>query len=119
MAIANRNTGNNVDRFAPKLHVKKGDQVIVTAGSDKGKTGEITQVFPDKNRAIVGGLNMHSKHLKVNEQNPEGIIKKELPIHLSNLMLLDPTTKVPTRVGRKAVDGKLVRFSKKTGEIIR
>lgn len=103
-------------RFAPKLHVKKGDRVQVIAGNDKGTTGEVLQVFPAKNRAIVENVNMVKKHQKPTQDNPGGITEMEAPIHLSNLMLLDPKTGEPTRIGRKLVDGKLVRYSKKTGE---
>ncbi len=105
-------------RFAPKLHVKKGDRVMVIAGNDKGETGEILEVFPSKNKAIVENLNMVKKHQKPTQDNPGGIIDMPAPIHLSNLMHLDPKTGEPTRIGRKLVDGKLVRFAKKSGELI-
>ena len=104
-------------RFAPKLHIKKGDQVIVLAGKDKGSRGEVLVVFPAKNRAIVEGVNMATKHKKQDQGTDGGLIQQEASIHLSNLMLLDPSG-TPTRVGRKIVNNKLVRFSKKTGEII-
>lgn len=104
-------------RFAPKLHVKKGDRVQVISGNDKGTTGEVLQVFPAKNRAIVERVNMVKKHQKPTQDNPGGIVEMEAPIHISNLMLLDPKTGEPTRIGRKEVDGKLVRYSKKTGEL--
>ena len=107
-------------RFAPKLHVKKGDQVKVIAGSEKGNTGEVLSVDALKNRAVVGGLNMMTKHQKPGQDGTGGgLIKKEAPIHLSNLMLVDPKSGEPTRVGRKVVDGKNVRYSKKSGEIIK
>jgi large subunit ribosomal protein L24 len=104
-------------RFAPKLHVKKGDRVQVISGNYKGTTGEVLQVFPTKNRAIVERVNMVKKHQKPTQDNPGGIVEMEAPIHISNLMLLDPKTGEPTRIGRKEVDGKLVRYSKKTGEL--
>lgn len=107
------------NRFAPKLHVKKGDKVMVIAGDDKGETGEVLEVFPDKNRAIVENLNMVKKHKKPTQDNPGGIIDMPASIHLSNLMLLDPKTGEPTRIGRKLVDGKLTRYSKKSGELIK
>ena len=110
---------NKKDRFAPKLHIKKGDRVMVIAGDDKGETGEVLEVFPKKNRAIVENLNMAKKHKKPTQDNPGGIIDMPAPIHLSNLMLLDPKTGEPTRIGRKVVDGKLTRFSKKSGELIK
>ncbi len=105
-------------RFAPKLHIKKGDRVMVIAGNDKGETGEVLEVFPLKNRAIVENLNMVKKHQKPTQDNPGGIIDLPASIHLSNLMLLDPKTGEPTRIGRKLVDGKLVRYAKKSGELI-
>ena len=105
-------------RFAPKLHIKKGDRVMVIAGNDKGETGEVLEVFPAKNRAIVENLNMVKKHQKPTQDNPGGIIDLPASIHLSNLMLLDPKTGEPTRIGRKVVDGKLVRYAKKSGELI-
>ncbi len=103
-----------------KLHIKKGDTVIVNSGVNKGKEGKVLQVFPDKQRAIVEGINMVSKHTKPNTDNPQGgIIKKEAPIHISNLNVKDPSTGKPTRIGRKLVDGKLVRYAKKSGEEIK
>jgi large subunit ribosomal protein L24 len=106
-------------RFAPKLSVKKGDKVRIIAGSNKGETGEIKQVFPKLNRAIVDGLNLVKKHTKATQDNPGGINDIEAPIHISNLMLIDPKSGEPTRVGRKIVEGKSVRYSKKSGEIIK
>lgn len=105
-------------RFTPKLHVKKGDRVRVIAGSHKGKEGEILRVFPEKNRAIVDNVNLVKKHVKPTQNDQGGIHEIAAPLHLSNLMILDPKTNEPTRIGRKEVDGKLVRYSKKTGEII-
>ncbi len=106
-------------RFAPKLHIKKGDRVRVIAGDYKGAEGEVLEVFPKKNRAIVENVNIVKKHQKPTQNNPGGIVEIPAPVHVSNLMLLDPKTGEPTRVGRKLVDGKLVRYSKKTGEIIK
>ena len=104
-----------------KLHIKKGDTVYVNAGEDKGKTGRVLKVLVKDNKAIVEGVNMVSKHTKPNAKAPQGgIVKKEAPIHLSNLNVLDPQTKKPTRIGRKMNDeGKLVRYSKKSGEEIK
>ncbi|PRZ02212.1 50S ribosomal protein L24 [Marinilabilia salmonicolor] len=104
-----------------KLHVKKGDVVIVNAGVNKGQEGRILEVFPEKKRAIVEGVNMVSKHTKPNSENPQGgIVKKEAPIHISNLNLKDPSSGKATRIGRKLNDqGKLVRYSKKSGEEIK
>jgi len=104
-----------------KLHIKKGDMVFVNAGNDKGKTGRVLEVQISKSRAIVEGVNMVSKHVKPNAQNPQGgIVKKEAPIHISNLNILDPKTNKPTRIGRKLNEaGVLVRVSKKSGEEIK
>lgn len=106
-------------RFLPKLHIKKGDTVRVIAGAYKGKEGEVLEMFPHKNRAIVEQINMVTKHTKATQDNPGGINKIPASIHLSNLMLIDPKTGEPTRIGRKVVDGKLVRYAKKSGEIIK
>lgn len=98
-----------------KLHIKKGDQVIVNSGDCKGQKGTVLAVLVKKNRAIVEGVNMVSKATKPSAQNTEGgFVKKEAPIHISNLMLICPETGKPTRIGRKEVDGKLVRYSKKS-----
>lgn len=104
----------------PKLHVKTGDTVKVITGDDKGKSGKILSVNLVKRKAIVEGLNMVTKHVKPTAANPQGgIEKKEAPIHVSNLMLVDPKTGEATRTGKKAGEnGKLVRYSKKTGEVI-
>jgi large subunit ribosomal protein L24 len=104
-----------------KLHIKKGDTVIVITGESKGQKGRVLEINRDKNRALVEGVNMVSKHTKPNAKAPQGgIIKKEAAVHVSNLMLVDPTTGKPTRIGRKLNDkNKLVRFSKKSGEEIK
>ncbi|SHN17671.1 large subunit ribosomal protein L24 [Cyclobacterium lianum] len=104
----------------PKLHIKSGDTVLVISGDDKGKKGKILSVDQAKRRAIVEGLNMVTKHVKPTANSPQGgIEKKEAPIHISNLKLVDPKTGEATRIGRKKnEDGKLVRYSKKTGEVI-
>jgi len=105
----------------PKLHIRKGDTVTVLAGDDKSKTGKVLEVFADKNRAIVEGINMVTKHQKPSAGKPEGGIKKmEGTIHISNLMLVEPSNNKPTRTGRKLNEkGKLQRYSKKTGEFIK
>lgn len=103
-----------------KLHIKKGDIVYVNTGADKGKTGRVLKVIVDKQRAIVEGLNIVSKHSKPNAKNPQGGIEKiEAPIHISNLNVVDPKTGKPTRIKREKVDGKLVRISKISGEEIK
>jgi large subunit ribosomal protein L24 len=108
---------NQQKRFRPKLKIRKGDQVRVVAGADKGSEGRVLAVFADKNTAIVEGVRMISRHTKPNAENPDGgIIRKEAPVHISNLVLLLGGT--PTKVGRKEEDGKVVRYSKKTTEII-
>ncbi|MBR5249206.1 MAG: 50S ribosomal protein L24 [Bacteroidales bacterium] len=104
-----------------KLHIKKGDLVFVNAGNDKGKTGKVLEVITKKDRAIVEGVNMVSKHTKPNAKNPQGgIVKQEAGIHISNLQVVDPSTGAPTRIGRRLNDnGKLVRYAKKSGEEIK
>ncbi|MBB5325777.1 large subunit ribosomal protein L24 [Anoxybacillus tepidamans] len=101
------------------MHVKKGDKVQVISGKDKGKQGVVLAAFPKKNRVLVEGVNIVKKHAKPSQANPQGgIISKEAPIHVSNVMPLDPKTGTPTRVGYKVVDGKKVRYAKKSGEIL-
>jgi large subunit ribosomal protein L24 len=104
-----------------KIHIKKGDQIMVITGESKGQKGRVLEVDRAKNRAIVEGINMVSKHTKPHSKAPQGgIVKKEAPIHLSNLMLIDPTSGKPTRIGRKLNSkDKLVRYSKKSGEEIK
>lgn len=105
----------------PKLHIRKGDTVKVITGDDKGKTGKVLEVILDKQRAVVEGVNVHTKHTKPSAGKPEGgITKVEAPVHVSNLMLVDPASGKTTRVGRKLNDkDKLQRYSKKTGEFIK
>jgi large subunit ribosomal protein L24 len=104
-----------------KLNIKKGDSVVVIAGNSKGQKGKVLEVIRKNDRAIVEGVNMVKKHTKPNAANPQGgIIEQEASIHVSNLMLVDPKTGAPTRVGRRLDDkGKLVRYSKKSGEEIK
>lgn len=106
-----------------KYHVKKGDTVQVIAGNDKGSRGKILTVYTDKDRVLVEGVNMRTKHEKPTQDNPQGSrSKREAPIHISNVMPIDPSTDKPTRVGRKVVEkdgnAKLVRFAKKSGELL-
>jgi len=105
----------------PKLHIRKGDTVEVIAGDDRGKQGKVMEILTTKNRAVVEGINMVTKHQKPSAGKPEGGIKKtEAGVHLSNLMLVDPASGKTTRVGRKRNEkGKLQRYSKKTGEFIK
>lgn len=104
-----------------KFHIKKGDFVKVLSGVSKGQEGKVLEVLFKKERAIIEGVNMMKKHTKPNSVNPDGgIVEQEAAIHISNLMLIDPATKKPTRIGRKLNDkNKLVRYSKKTGEEIK
>ncbi len=119
MAKKNK-AGSNQKRFSPKLKIKKGDKVVVIAGAhkDPDNPAEVLEVFPSENRAIVDGVNMRKKHMKPTQDAAGGIQDIPAPIHISNLMLVDPKTGEPTRVGRKVVDGKVVRYSKNSGEII-
>ncbi|MDF2657249.1 MAG: ribosomal protein [Paenibacillus sp.] len=102
------------------LHVKKDDTVMVITGKDKGKKGRVIAAYPRENRVLVEGVNMVKKHQKPNQQNPQGgILNQEAKIHVSNVMLLDPKSGEPTRVGYKVLDnGKKVRVAKKSGEVI-
>ncbi|MCQ2183518.1 MAG: 50S ribosomal protein L24 [Bacteroidales bacterium] len=102
------------------MHIKKGDTVYVNAGNDKGKTGKVLTVIPDKDRAIVEGINMVSKHTKPNTKQPQGgIVKQEASIHISNLNLIDPKSGKATRVGYKMDGDKKIRYAKKSGEEIK
>lgn len=104
----------------PKLKIKKGDTVIVISGNSKGKTGKVLSVLMDKSKAFVEGVNIVHKHVKPSAKNPNGgIEKKEAAVDISNLMLVDPASGKPTRVGRKLDEnGKLRRYSKKSGDFI-
>lgn len=108
-------------RFKPKFHIKKDDEVIVLAGDEKGKRGKVLEMDYKKSRAIVEGLNIAKKHTKANTnaENAEGgILEKEVGIHISNLMLIDPKSGQPTRIGREERDGRRIRIAKKSGEVI-
>jgi large subunit ribosomal protein L24 len=101
------------------MHVKKGDKVIVISGKDRGKTGTILEAYPKKERVLVEGVNMIKKHAKPSQENPQGgILNQEAPIHVSNVMPVDPKTGNPTRVGYELRDGKKVRIAKKSGEAL-
>lgn len=114
MAMANKKI------FAPKLKVKKGDQVIVLTGRDKGVKGEILKVMPSESRIIVQGVNLRTKHKKPTQMNPQGGKEKiEGPIHVSNVAVVDPKEDKATRIGFKTLkDGKKVRVAKKSGETL-
>ncbi|MEI8145390.1 MAG: 50S ribosomal protein L24 [Alphaproteobacteria bacterium] len=99
--------------------IRKGDKVVVLAGRDKGRTGEVIQVMPTEGRALVRGVNIVKRHQRQTQNQQGGIISKEAPIHLSNVAIADPKTGKPTRVGFKVLaDGKKVRVAKQSGETI-
>lgn len=97
------------------MRLKQGDNVIVIAGKDKGKTGKITKILKEVNRVVVEGVNRMKKNRKVRQQDADGQIEFDAPINISNVMLVDPKTKKPTRIQIKKVDGKNVRVSQKSG----
>ncbi len=102
-----------------KCRLKKGDKVIVIAGKDKGKTGEITKVLVKESKVLVYGINMVKRHTKPTQENAGGIISKEMPIHISNVAFIDPKTSKATRLGFKMdKDGHKVRVAKKSGEVV-
>lgn len=105
---------------AHKLHIKKEDTVIVISGKDKGKKGRVLRTYPRDNRVLVEGVNTVKKHARPSQQNPQGgIVSQEAPIHASNVMLVDPKSGEPTRIGFKVLDnGKKVRIARKSGEVI-
>ncbi|BAB03864.1 50S ribosomal protein L24 [Halalkalibacterium halodurans] len=101
------------------MHVKKGDTVKVISGKDKGKQGVILEAYPKKDRVLVEGVNIVKKHAKPSQENPQGgILNMEAPIHVSNVLPIDPKTGEPTRVGYKVENGKKVRIAKKSGEVL-
>ena len=105
------------------MHIKKEDMVLVISGNDRGKKGRVLKVFPKEKRIIVEGISFIKRHTKPNQVNPQGgIVEKEGPIQVSNVMLICPVTGEPTRIGRKRIQGskrqEWVRYSKKSGEIL-
>ncbi|MEI7801652.1 MAG: 50S ribosomal protein L24 [Bacteroidota bacterium] len=107
-------------RFKAKLNIRKGDNVILLAGDDKGKKGRVIEVMPDVMRALVEGVNIVSRHTKPDAKTPNGgIVKKEAPVHISNLALVDPKSGTATRIGRSRENGKGVRTAKKSGVVIK
>src|ERR1700683_5794017 len=102
----------------PKLKIKKGDNVVVISGRDKGKSGEVLRVFPTESRLVVQGIHVARRHTRQSMGNPGGIVDKELTIHVSNVAHIDPSTGKPTRVGYKAADGRKVRFARRSGEVL-
>jgi large subunit ribosomal protein L24 len=109
-------------RFQPKFNIKKGDSIVVIAGDDKDRsTPRVVQaVYPQKGLVLIEGVNIITKHLKPNAQNPQGgIVKQEAPINISNVMLWDAKAKAPVRIKRERKEGTFIRVSKKTGEVIK
>jgi large subunit ribosomal protein L24 len=109
-------------RFKPKFNIRKGDNVVVIAGDDKDRTQprKVLSVSPTKGRVLIEGVNLVTKHLKPNAQNPQGgIVKEEAPINISNVMLWDAKSKAPARIKRERTDSGFVRISKKSGEAIK
>ena len=104
--------------MSTKMKVKTGDQVMILAGKDKGKTGQIKQVFPKDSRVIVEGANLVKRHQKQSQTAQAGIVSKEATIHVSNVAHIDPKDKKPTRVGYKIDGDRKVRFAKRSGEVI-
>jgi large subunit ribosomal protein L24 len=99
--------------------IKKGDTVVILAGKDKGRTGEVTRVIPKDDKVVVSGINVHARHRKPSQVNPQGgIERKEAPLHISNVAIADPKSGEPTRVRFEVRDGKKVRVAAKSGELI-
>ena len=99
--------------------IRKGDTVVVLSGKDKGKTGEVTRSIPKENKVVVSGVNVHARHRKPSQLNPQGgIERKEAPLHVSNVAIADPKTGAPTRVRFETRDGRKVRVAAKSGELI-
>jgi len=98
--------------------VKKGDQVVLTTGRDKGKKGEVLKVLRDEDRVVVQGVNVVKKHQAASQTSPGGIIEQEASVHISNIALIDPKSGDATRIGYRTEDGRKVRFAKKSGEVV-
>ena len=111
----------NKNSKLPKIYIKTGDKVKVLAGNHKSKTGDVIKVFTKTYRALVAGINIVHKHVKPSAKNPQGtIMRKEAPVHISNLMVIDPKDGIASRVGRRVNEaGKLQRYSKKSGNFIK
>jgi large subunit ribosomal protein L24 len=103
----------------PKLKIKKGDNVVVVAGRDKGRTGEVLRVLPAERRVVVQGVNLVKRHTKPRMGDAGGIVEKELALHISNIAHVDPASGKPTRIGYKVLDdGRKVRVARRSGEVI-
>ena len=104
--------------MAERFRIKKGDQVVVVTGQHKGKKGEVLSVIREDRRVVVKGVNVVKRHLRPSPANPDGVLEKELSIHISNVAHMDPETSKPTRVGIQIIDGKKVRVAKRSGKQI-
>ncbi len=102
----------------PKMKIKKGDQVVILSGDDKGKNGEVVKAMPKEGKVVVQGVNLVKRHTKPSQTTPGGIVIKEAPINVSNVALVDPKSGKATKVGYKEVNGKKVRIARKSGEVI-
>ena len=102
----------------PKLKIKKGGQVVVLSGDDKGKTGEVVKSMPKEGKVVVQGVNLVKRHTKPSQTTPGGIVTKEAPISVSNVAIVDPKSNKASKIGYKEVDGKKVRVARKSGEVI-
>lgn len=102
----------------PKLKIKKGDQVVVLSGDDKGKTGEVVKSMPKEGKVVVQGVNLVKRHTKPSQTTPGGIVTKEAPIDISNVAIVDPKSGKASKIGYKEVNGKKVRVARKSGEVI-
>lgn len=102
----------------PKMKIKKGDQVVILSGDDKGKNGEVLKAMPTESKVVVQGVNLVKRHTKPSQTTPGGIVTKEAPIHISNVALVDAKSGKATKVGYKEIDGKKVRVARKSGEVI-
>ena len=104
--------------MADKFKIKKGDQVVVTTGRDKGRRGEVMEVRRTENRVLVQGCNIVKRHTRATQTNPGGIINKEAPLHISNVSLIDPDSGQATRVGYEVKDGKKIRIARRSGKAL-
>ena len=102
----------------PKLKIKKGDQVVVLSGDDKGKTGEVVKSMPKEGKVVVQGVNLVKRHTKPSQTTPGGIVTKEAPINVSNVAIVDPKAGNASKIGYKEVNGNKVRVARKSGEVI-
>jgi large subunit ribosomal protein L24 len=104
--------------MAEKFKIKKGDQVVVTTGRDKGRRGEVVEVRRTENRVLVQGCNIVKRHTRATQDNPGGIINKEAPLHISNVSLIDPDSGKATRIGYEVKDGKKIRIARRSGKAL-